>query len=90
MTEDRIVLPHKLTLNERKKLTLSGATQIVSFDESCVVLHTTLGTLRIHGQQLELKTLSEDSGQVEVVGTVDALIYEELRPAGGFWRRLLR
>lgn len=88
MAENKIVLPHKLTLSERKKLTLTGATQIVSFDDTCVVLHTTLGTLRIHGQQLELKTLSEDSGQVEVVGTVDALIYEEQRPAGGFWHRI--
>lgn len=88
MAEDKIVLPHKLTLSERKKLTLTGATQIVSFDDTAVVLHTTLGTLHIHGQQLELKTLSEDSGQVEVVGNVDALIYEQLRQAGGFWRRL--
>ena len=90
MAEDRIVLPHKLSLHERKKLTLTGVTQIVSFDDNAVVLHTTLGTLRIHGQQLELKLLSEESGQMEVAGAVDALIYEELRPSGGFFRRLLR
>ena len=87
MAEDRIILPHKLTLNERKSLTLTGATEILSFDDTTVVLHTELGRLTVHGQQLQLKTLSVDSGQVAVEGNIAALIYEEPRPAGGLLRR---
>ena len=88
MAEDRIILPHKLTLNERKSLTLTGATEIISFDDNTVVLHTTLGRLTVHGQQLQLKTLSVEAGQAAVEGTITALIYEEPRPAGGLFRRL--
>lgn len=82
-------LPHKLTLNERKALTMTGVTEVVSFDDSAVVLHTGLGTLVIHGKELKLKTLSLDGGQVAVDGHITALIYEEPKPAGGWMRRLL-
>jgi len=80
--------PHKLTLDERKKLTMTGVTEVVSFDESAVVLHTTLGTLLVQGQQLQLKTLTEEGGQVAVEGQVDGLHYEATRPGGSWLSRL--
>lgn len=89
MAEDRMQLPHKLTLNERKNLTMSGVTEVVSFDDSAVVLHTAQGTLVIQGSQLQLKTLSLDGGQVAVDGTVSALIYEEPRRSGSWLRRMM-
>lgn len=84
---ENIPLPHKLTLNERKALTMTGVTEVVSFDDTSVVLHTVMGTLEIQGAQLQLKTLSIDGGQVAVDGHITALTYEEPRPEGGFWRR---
>ena len=79
-------LPHKLCLNERRELTMTGVTEVVSFEESAVVLHTGLGTLIVQGKDLQLKTLSLEGGQVAVEGTVSALIYEEPRVGG--WRRI--
>lgn len=87
MAQDRIPLPHGLTLKDRKNLTMTGVTEVVSFDDTTVVLRTQLGALQIHGQQLQLKNLSLDGGQVAVDGTVSALIYEERRPEG--WLRRL-
>lgn len=88
MAEDTLQLPHKLTLNERKNLTMTGVTEVVSFDENAVVLRTGLGNLLIQGKDLQLKSLSPEGGQVSVIGHIAALVYEEPRPAGGFWRRL--
>lgn len=87
MTEDKI--PHKLTLNERRNLTMTGVTEVLSFAESAVVLRTSLGLLTVQGQELKLKTLSLEGGQVAVDGQISALIYEEPRE-GGFWQRLWR
>ena len=81
-------LPHKLQLNERKKLTMTGVTEVVSFDETAVVLQTSLGLLIVQGQQLQLKNLSLEGGQVAVEGDINALSYEEPRQDG--WRRLFR
>ena len=79
-------LPHKLQMSERKNLTMTGVTEVVSFDEGCVVLQTSLGLLVVQGQQLQLKNLSLEGGQVAVDGSISALIYEEPRLGG--WRRL--
>ena len=87
MGEDRMALPHKLTLNERRQLTMTGVTEVVSFDDTSVVLRTNMGVLTVHGKELQLKNLSLDGGQVAVDGEVSALIYEEPRLSG--WRRLL-
>ena len=89
MGEDRVQMPHKLTLNERRQLSMSGVSEVVSFDESAVVLRTQLGILTIHGKDLQLKNLSLEGGQVAVDGTVSALIYEEPRQQSGSWLRRL-
>ena len=81
-------LPHKLSLNERKNLTMTGVTEVVSFEDTAVVLRTNLGTLLVQGRELQLKTLSLDGGQVAVDGTISALVYEEPRQSGGWARRL--
>lgn len=88
MGENQMALPHKLTLNERRLLTMTGVTEVVNFDENAVVLHTQLGTLVIQGQALQLKTLSPEGGHVEVEGNIATLHYEEPRSAG-WLRRLL-
>lgn len=88
MTDERI-LPHKLMLSERKMLTVTGVSEVVSFDENAVVLHTSLGVLTVHGQGLQLKMLSPEGGEVAIEGNVAAFLYEEPRRSGGFLRRLL-
>ena len=81
-------LPHRLTLAERKKLTVTGVTEVISFEDTQVILQTGMGTLSVQGSQLQLKTLSLEGGQVEVNGSVSTLAYEEPRQASGWKRRL--
>lgn len=90
MTDDSIALPHKLTLNQRKTLTMSGVTEVVSFDDETVVLKTCMGILTVHGQNLQLKTLTLEGGQIAVDGTIAAMIYEEPRAERGWLGRLFR
>ena len=78
---------HGLTLEGRKRLTMTGVTEVVSFDDGLVVLHTNLGILSVQGTGLRLKTLSTDGGQMAVDGEISALSYEEPRE-GGWLRRL--
>lgn len=80
--------PHKLTLDSRSRLTMTGVTEVESFDEEMVVLHTTRGTLVVRGNGLHLQMLSLDGGQVHVDGTVESLTYEDNAPVGGFFSRL--
>lgn len=88
MAQQNERLPHKLTLNRREQLTVTGVSEVMGFDENTVVLHTDLGTLSVHGKELQLKELSVDSGQMAVTGHICALIYEEPREHRGLLSRL--
>lgn len=90
MAAENFTVPHKLTLNERKTLTLTGVTEVVSFDDTTVVLHTEMGALEVQGQELKLKNLSAEGGQVTVDGKIDALIYGEVHTGSGFWSRFFK
>ena len=81
-------MPHKLALSERKQLTMSGVSEVMSFDDTAVVLRTALGVLTVQGKDLQLKNLSLDGGNVAVEGDIGALYYEEPRQPGGWLRRL--
>ena len=88
MADQQILLPHKLTLDQRGSLTMTGVTEVISFDENAVVVRTDLGTLTVLGQQLQLKTLSVEGGHIAVEGHISSLQYEEPRQPGGWVRRL--
>ena len=90
MMDDSIRLPHKLTLNERNSLSVSGVSEVISFDDAAVVMRTGMGLLTVHGQQLQLKNLSLEGGMVAVEGNVAALIYEQPRADRGFLGRFFR
>ena len=79
-------MPHRLALSERKKLTVTGVAEVISFEDTSVILQTGMGTLMVQGSTLQLKTLSLEGGQVEVEGNIAALIYEEPRQGGWFSR----
>ena len=78
---------HSLQLKQRKKLSITGVTEVISFEDTAIVLQTSMGDLVVQGQELKLKTLSLEGGQVSVEGTVSALVYEQPRQEG-FLRRL--
>lgn len=86
--DKQLEAPHKLVLDARRKLTMTGVIEVESFDETEIRLTTTRGGVVIRGTGLHLQMLSLDGGQVAVDGTVDAISYEDEAPAAGFFARL--
>lgn len=86
MAEQGSQLPHKLTLDERTKLSMTGATEVVRFDEDTVELNTSRGAVIVQGQGLKLKCLSLDDGAVVIQGQIQAVFYEEPRRGKGLFR----
>ena len=83
--------PHHVTLEDRRRLTVSGVEDVERFDESTIVLSTSLGVMTVTGEELHIEKLSLDGGDLQVEGSIDAILYEEDRePRGGFFSRLLR
>ena len=87
----RGVSDHRVTLEDREQLTVTGVEEVESFDESSIVMVTSGGTLVVRGSGLHIEQLSLDGGQLRVEGSVESLTYED--DGGGrtgFWGRLLR
>lgn len=82
---------HRVTLDARSRLTVSGVDGVESFDENSIVMSTSEGSLIIRGEDLHIEKLSLDGGDLLVEGTVDSLTYEEADPRqGSFLGRLFR
>ena len=82
---------HRLTLEGRNQLSVSGVTEAVSFDEALAVLETAQGTLIIRGASLHVEQLNLEAGEVRLSGQVDSLCYEEsAKTQGSFLQRLFR
>lgn len=76
-------LAHRLVLDGRKKLTVSGVREVESFDENTVVMSTGMGVLVIRGENLHIEALSLEGGDLKIDGDVDSLTYEEETVRGG-------
>ena len=80
---------HRILLEERERLLVSGVEEVERFDEETIRLTTVSGGLEIQGEGLHIEQLSLDGGDLRVEGRVNALLYDgdgEEREGGLFHR----
>ena len=84
--------PHNVVMEDRKRLTVTGVTEIDSFDEQTVVLFCDTGELAIRGEGLHINRIDVDAGELNLEGVrIDALSYADNLPSrGGIWGKLFR
>lgn len=85
-------MQHRLELDGRERLVVSGVEEVERFDEEEIVMSTTAGTLVVGGSNLHIGKLNLDGGELHVDGMIHTLLYEDSAPTGGrggFLRRLL-
>ena len=93
MAEEKIAQKriHNLVIENRKKITVSAVTDVDSFDEQMIVMYTDMGQLSVKGENLHINTLSVESGDIEIEGTIYALVYtNNTQSKGGFLSKLFR
>ena len=64
-----------LSLEDRKKLTLSGVLEVVNFDDEKISLNSILGNLAIKGEGLKMNKLDVQNGDVIIMGYISSMIY---------------
>ena len=74
--QDKIVKQnHNMILENRKSLSISGITDVDSFDEKEIILYTQLGELTVQGRELHIDAMSVETGDMTITGDIWALIY---------------
>ena len=64
---------HNVIMENRKSLTISGVTDVDSFDERCISLYTQMGELVIRGRELHINSMSVETGDMTIDGDIWAL-----------------
>ena len=91
MNDDKIKMPHNLILKDRAQLTLSGVTDVDSFDENVITVYTDFGELTVKGEGLHISVLNVDTGEMSIDGYVSSLVYLENQPKStSFLSRVFR
>ncbi len=91
MSEDKISATHNVIMEKRAKLNMSGVMEVVTFDDETVVLKTDMGMLTVKGTKLSIGGFSASSGELNMTGSVYALVYtgdNEIKTS--FIKRLLK
>lgn len=77
MEEKQMQRAHKVVVVGRKSGTVSGISDVLSFDENEIVLDTEMGLLTIKGKDLHISRLSLELGEADMEGKVDSMVYSE-------------
>lgn len=88
--EDIIRENHNAIIENRRKFTLSGVKDVISFDEETVMLETSLGKLVIKGSGLHILNFNTESGDLTGEGKIHAFVYTAEEKNGGLFSRLFR
>ena len=81
---------NNLTLEGRKKLTVTGVEEVEGFDENEISMRTGEGSLIVRGEGMRIDRLNVDNGDVSILGSISELRYAERAPEKGLWARLWR
>lgn len=77
MAESKSSPRHEMSIFNRNAVHLSGVLNVESFDSEEFLLETECGYLAIRGQNLFMKNMSLESGEVSIEGTIYDLSYME-------------
>ncbi|MBR5268424.1 MAG: sporulation protein YabP [Lachnospiraceae bacterium] len=92
--EEKLGLSHKLELYNREKGTLTGVLDVISFDETTIVLDTDMGLLTIKGKDLHVSRLSLEKGELDLDGKTDSLVYSSnegyRKTSQSLWAKLFK
>ena len=93
MEEKQLSGSHKIWIAGRKSGTISGVSDVLSFDENEILMDTDMGMLTIKGKGLHISKLNLEKGEAELEGQVDSLAYSakghRRKKEGSLLQRLL-
>lgn len=87
-------LSHQVVLKHREECKITGVEEVISFDEKAVTADTQMGMICVKGENLHVKRVSLDTGELEIEGMVYSIQYQTNQRKGkkgeNFVKRLVR
>ncbi len=79
MNEEKYVakMPQSLTLEDRRRLSVTGVEDVDSFDDKTVVIKTVQGQLTVYGSGMKMGKFNVATGELSLEGNIAAMCYSE-------------
>ena len=88
---DNIYSNQNISLEDRKKLTITNVTDVESFDDNLITLITSLGTLLIRGADIKIEKLNLDTHELSATGEFYLMEYvSDENTKRGFFSRVFK
>ena len=82
-------MPHSIILEDRKKLSVNGVTDVENFDETMIIMQTSKGILTVRGENIHIDKLNLESGELALNGEIYSIDYEDkIVSKGGLFSRM--
>ena len=73
---------HRLNMEDRKRLEMTGISDVISFDLNKILLETDYGVVTVKGDNLHVNRLSVEKGELDIDGSIQSLEYSEVSSFG--------
>lgn len=77
MGEEKKYCGHSVKIENRENISLTGVTDVLSFDEESITADTEMGVLAIKGEGLHVIRLDLEQGILNIDGSVSGLEYTD-------------
>ena len=62
MSQETNNIRHRIILDERERLSVTGVTDVIAFDEETITADTDMGVITIRGENLHISKLNLEDG----------------------------
>lgn len=87
--EEKNITTHKLSMDNRKYVSMTGVKDVRSFDEQELVLETEAGMLLIKGNGLHVGKLTLEKGELDIEGRIDSFAYSGSKDGAGVGKSVI-
>ena len=86
----KVYKDHKVIIDNRKKIMLTGITKAISANPTSVILELQNGRIFITGSELHISKLDVESGNVDLDGEISNIKYSGNGQSLSFFKRLFK
>lgn len=69
---------HKIILNFRESLSITGVKEIINFDDKNINLKTICGEMSVDGENIHINVLNVENGELEISGKINGINYLDI------------
>ena len=87
---DTVSVPHSITLEQRKRLSMAGIEAVESFNDKLVQIRVSEGVLlAVKGSALNVSKFNTENGTLSVEGVIEELKYTD-KGQGGLIKKMFK